>query len=188
MLATVSSTGAVEASELDAEIGWSPQRARARRALALIAASVVLIAIVGVGFVQPALLPVSSNSVAASRAQLSTYKVASADFISASTGWVAVVFDSGDYMVLHTSDGGVTWDPQLSGPTQDHSVFLKFFDDGAGVFALVGARPRLYVTADAGKTWTSRPALQASTLALSYSFIDSQYGWMLVRDSNDVAS
>jgi photosystem II stability/assembly factor-like uncharacterized protein len=178
----------VKASELDAEVGWSPQRARARRASALIAASVVVVALAGIGFVQPALPSWATHAARPLPASGSTYQVATVDFVSASEGWVAVVFESGDFMVLHTSDGGRTWDPQLSGPTHDHAVFLKFFDDGGGVFALVGARPLLEVTADGGKTWTSRPAVKASTFAISYSFIDSQYGWMLVKDSNDGAA
>ncbi len=176
----------MEASELDAEVPWSLQRARARRALTLIAASIVVIAVAGVRFVQP-VLP-SFGSQTPSRAAASTYQVAAVDFVRPSTGWVAAVFESGNYMVLHTSDGGRSWDPQLSGPTHDHSVFLKFFDDGAGVFALVGARPLLYVTADGGRTWISRPALKASLFAVSYSFIDSQYGWMLVKDNTNAAS
>ena len=178
----------MEASELDAEEVWSPQRARARRALALIAASLVVIAAAGVGFVQPALPSWASHRASSLSAAVSTYKVETVDFISASTGWVAVVLESGDFMVMHTADGGTTWAPQLSGPTHDHPVFLKFFDDGAGVLALIGARPILEVTADGGKTWIARPALTASLLAVSYSFIDSQYGWMLVRDSTNAAS
>jgi photosystem II stability/assembly factor-like uncharacterized protein len=177
----------VEASELEADVGWSPQRARARRALALIAASVVVIGLAGVGFVQPA-LPTFGSHPAPLRAPVSTYQVASVDFVDASTGWLAVVFDSGDYMVLHTADAGRSWDPELSGPADNHSVYMKFFSDGSGVFALVGARPLLYVTVDGGRTWTARPALKAADQAVSYSFIDSQYGWMLVRTSTIVAS
>jgi photosystem II stability/assembly factor-like uncharacterized protein len=172
--------------EIEPDVLASHLGARARRALALMGASVVVLVAISIAYTQPA-LPASNSSVASKApSAVSSYQVAAVDFVNPSAGWVVANFDSGDFIVLHTVDGGRSWGAQLAGPTRGHAVFLKFFDAAAGVFALVGARPFLYLTADGGRTWTTRPALRASSVVLSWSFVDSWHGWMLVTEASTV--
>lgn len=148
--------------------------ARVGRALALMTASFVTIAVGAVAFLHPNL------AVLPSRAPLHVpYHVAAVDFVRADTGWVVANLETGDYALLHTTDGGMTWTVQLSAATEGNQEYVKFFDSLAGVFALVGTRPVLNRTSDGGRTWTSIPALGKHSTVLSWSFVDSDHGWML---------
>lgn len=148
--------------------------ARVGRALALMAASVFAIATAGLGYVHPNLaFGFAAPATAA-------YTVTALDFVDAATGWVVVGFPSGNHAMLHTSDGGESWTRQLTDPAGGHASYLKFFDSAVGVYALLGTRPLLHRTSDGGRTWRSLPALSASATVLSWSFVDSYNGWMLV--------
>jgi photosystem II stability/assembly factor-like uncharacterized protein len=148
--------------------------ARVGRALALMAASFVTIAVGALAFLHPNLTALPSPPPVHV-----PFHVAAVDFVSPDTGWVVANLETGDYTLLHTTDGGVTWTPQLSAPTGGNQQYVKFFDSMAGVFALVGTRPVLNRTSDGGRTWTSIPALGKHSTVLSWSFIDSDHGWML---------
>jgi photosystem II stability/assembly factor-like uncharacterized protein len=174
--------------EIEPDVAMSPLGARARRALALMGLSVVVLVVISIAYTRPPAPDSGSGSVVNAPAAVSTYQVTTVDFVSPSAGWVVASFDSGDFTVLHTSDGGRSWHGQLSGPTREHAVFLKFFDEAVGVFALVGARPLLYRTADGGRSWTTRAALTASSVVLSWSFVDSWHGWMLVSEATATPS
>jgi photosystem II stability/assembly factor-like uncharacterized protein len=160
--------------------------ARARRAVALIGVSIIAATAVAISYVDP-ILPTMGTNGLAPRAGL-TYQVAAIDFVTPSTGWLVAVFASGDFAVLHTADGGATWTRQLSGPTHSHAPYLKFFDSAVGVFALVGTSPLLNRTYDGGRTWSSRPALNPASSVLSWSFVDSDNGWMLVSEATRIPS
>src|SRR5437763_10810330 len=110
----------MEAADFDAGFDSSSSRGRARRALASIAASLGAITAVGVVFLHP-ILPSFGGSAITSRAD---YRVAAVDFIDRSTGWVVALIESGDYAVMHTSDGGLSWMPQLSLPSSGHGDLL----------------------------------------------------------------
>jgi photosystem II stability/assembly factor-like uncharacterized protein len=150
--------------------------ARVGRAVALMAASILGIAMAAVLFLHPNLLP---SGVAVTEAQRVPFHASAIDFVSPYTGWVVVDFATGDYALLRTTDGGLSWSRQLSGPAQGSPHYLKFFDVAGGVTALVGTRPVLYRTSDGGRTWTSIPALSNRSTALSWSFVDSDHGWLL---------
>jgi photosystem II stability/assembly factor-like uncharacterized protein len=62
-----------------------------------------------------------------------------------------------------------------------HPNYMKFFDARVGVFALLGVRPLLYATEDGGATWVQRPALGDDVSVISWSFVDSDHGWMLAH-------
>ncbi len=156
----------------------APARDRARRALGLITASLITIAATGAIYVRPA-LPIFGGAINASSVSPSPYRVAAVDFVNPITGWVIVDFDSGDYAVLHTSDGGLSWTRQLAGAGQGHPRYMKFFDVAVGVFALIGTSPLLYRTADGGRTWSAVPVPKVRGTVLSWSFVDSDFGWML---------
>src|SRR5690348_16161403 len=150
--------------------------ARVGRAVALMAASILGIAMAAVLFLHPNVLP---SGVGVTEAQRVPFHASAIDFVSPHTGWVVVDFATGDYALLRTTDGGLSWSRQLSGPAQGSPHYLKFFDAAGGVTALVGARPVLYRTNDGGRTWTSIPALGNHSTALSWSFVDSDHGWLL---------
>lgn len=149
-------------------------RVRVGRAVALMAASVATIAAGGLAFLHPGLPTFSTRPPGHV-----PYRVAAVDFVSPQVGWVVADFETGDFALLHTEDGGLTWVTQMSAPTGGNQQYLKFFDGMAGVFALVGDRPVLNRTSDGGRTWESIPALDRRTTVLSWSFVDSDHGWML---------
>jgi photosystem II stability/assembly factor-like uncharacterized protein len=150
----------------------------ARRALGLIAVSVLAIAFTGLAYVHP--FTFGARQVAGARAQ-AAYKLAGVDFVSPANGWFAATLDSGRYAVLHTSDAGASWTRQLSGELSGRGVYMQFFDSGHGVFALTGAQSLIFRTADGGRTWSSRPVMNSATSVLSMSFIDPNQGWLLTR-------
>jgi photosystem II stability/assembly factor-like uncharacterized protein len=153
-------------------------RARIGRALGLIAVSVIAIAATGVTYVHPSLALFRGPGTAAPA--LSTdYHVTEIDFVSPQVGWVLVDLPSDAYAVIHTVDGGSTWTRQLTALSDGHPKYMKFFDSEVGVLALVGARPVLWRTADGGETWASRRVLDIPATVLSWSFVDSDHGWML---------
>lgn len=151
---------------------------RARRALGLIAVSVLAIALTGLAYVHP--FTFGARLVAGAPAQPG-YKLAGVDFVSPATGWFAASFEGGRYAVLHTTDAGQSWTRQLSGETNGRGVYMQFFDSVHGVFALTGARSLIFKTADGGRTWSSRPVMNSATSVLSMSFIDPNQGWLLSR-------
>lgn len=153
-------------------------RARIGRALALIAVSLLTIAATGIAYVHPSLALFGSTAPAAP-ALRADYHVTAIDFVTPRVGWVLVDFPSGDYAVIHTVDGGGTWSRQLVAPSDGHPKYMKFFDPEAGVLALVGARPVLWRTSDGGQTWAPRRVLDIPATVLSWSFVDSDHGWML---------
>jgi photosystem II stability/assembly factor-like uncharacterized protein len=150
--------------------------ARVGRAVVLIAMSFLAIAAGGVAYLHPTLPSVTTAVAPAAHVP---YHVAAVDFVSPDVGWVVAEFETGDYALLHTIDGGVSWTTQLSAPTGGNQQYVKFFDTMAGVFALVGTRPVLNRTTDGGRTWAAIPALSKHSTVLSWSFVDSERGWML---------
>jgi photosystem II stability/assembly factor-like uncharacterized protein len=168
----------MDAPQPETDIGSAP-RARVGRAVSLIAASLIAITATSVAFLRPSLFTSAANSVY-ERALPVPYHVGAVSFVSPTTGWVVAAFESGERAtVLHTVDGGMSWAQQLSIPTGGGTQYLRFFDPAGGVFALVGSRPVLYRTDDSGHTWTAMPVLSKWSTALSWSFIDSDHGWIL---------
>lgn len=164
----------------ESDFGAIP-RGRIGRGVALMAASVITIAVAGINFVRPDL---STFGFGATASSSMPYAVEAVDFVVPTVGWVLVDFPSGRSAILHTEDGGLTWRKELTAPSNGHRQYLKFFDAFVGVFALVGTRPVLHRTFDGGQTWSSLPALAEGALALSWSFVDSHHGWMLVDPGN----
>jgi len=171
----------MQAADLETDFDPGMPRARAGRAMALIAVSVVAILVTGAIYLHPTFGLSSVPAQQVGPQPHTDYRVASIIFISPTSGWLVVDFPSGDFAVIHTTDGGATWTRQLTAPSQSHAVYARFFDDLSGVVALVGARPVLSRTTDGGQSWTSIPALKSSSTVLSWSFVDSLYGWMLAR-------
>ena len=172
----------MEAAQLNADSDSGFPQRRLRRPMALISASVIAMTTAGIVFLHPALPSFGGGAVPA--VPQTSYRVTAVDFVDGATGWVVVILDALDFAVLHTGDGGRSWDRRLSGPTEGRAQYLKFFDRNAGVFALAGTRPLLYRTRDGGRTWSALPALKTAGSVLSWSFVDPQHGWMLVDEGS----
>jgi photosystem II stability/assembly factor-like uncharacterized protein len=161
---------------MDADLELTPSPSRTRRALTLIAVSLVALVCTGLVYLHPS-LPAPAQVAALS----SRYTVSAVEFVDPLTGWVAAQFESGNVAVLHTADGGETWTRQMSAAGNGHPQYLKFFDSHFGVFALLGGTPVLYRTSDGGASWRALPALGEGASVLSWSFVDEDHGFMLAR-------
>lgn len=95
-------------------------------------------------------------------------------FLNASQGWA--VGPSG--IILHTSDGGATWQPQASGVTTSlHEVQLVDANDGW----IVGDNGAILHSANGGQNWqpqTSPVRVDFTTL----SFVNRSHGWIGLPD------
>jgi photosystem II stability/assembly factor-like uncharacterized protein len=160
----------------------TPGAGRIRRAIALMAVSVVAIAIATVAYAHP------QSSVGSSRPQaapaVASYQLAAIDFVNPSTGWIVAELSNSDFAVLHTSDAGSSWTRQLSGRGGDMGEYARFFDTHNGVVVLLGPQAIMFQTSDGGTTW-SRGDLQAGGgQVVSADFIDAWHGWLLIEVSN----
>jgi photosystem II stability/assembly factor-like uncharacterized protein len=163
------------------------QPGRTRRALSLIALSIGVIALTGIGYLRPSLVFGTAQSRQTPGPQTG-YQLSAVDFVSPTEGWFVATFDSGRYALLHTKDAGRHWERQLAGATGQRAIYVDFFDPHNGVFGLVGAQSLLLRTADGGRSWSSKPAVNASAYVLAATFVDPDHGWLLVRSSARVAA
>ena len=168
--------------ELESEFSALAWR-RVLRGIALIGVSVVAILGVTIQYVDPQVVASLRHSQIRA-APSSSFRISAIDFVDPSTGWIVAEYDSGEYSILHTDDGGVTWSRQLSGRNAGRGHYLKFFDTAVGVSGFIGTTARLYRTVDGGLTWMSIPVPDARGLVLSWSFIDSYYGWVLISGTS----
>jgi hypothetical protein len=155
--------------------------AHAKRALSLIGISLLVIAFTAFAYLRPALGP-SSAPVAVPSA-VAGYHLAAVDFVSPTTGWFAVTFDSGRFELMRTTDAGSRWARQLSGDVGSAGLYVKFFDASHGVVAVLGAQSMLYRTGDGGRRWSADPILSGVsylTSVPSVSFADAMHGWLLL--------
>ena len=173
-----------EPVEPSANEGWeaweqAPSRARAWRALGLIAVSLTVIVATATAYLHP---PVPGAPAAATSGD-SRYRVTALDFVSDDRGWLVADLGAGSSAVMHTEDGGATWAKQAVLRTDGQVPYLRFFDDVAGVIGLTGGHPLLARTVDAGRTWTLMALPASVAAALAWSFVDSENGWLLGTDS-----
>jgi len=176
------------APQLETEFeSFSSARGRVARGVGLIAASVITLLVTAALYVRPG-FDLFARPATSVPALSGDYRVAAMDFVNGTTGWLVVDFPSGDYAVIHTADAGTSWSQQLTAASEGHAKYLKFFDQSVGVFALVGTRPVLRRTSDGGRTWSSLPALDPGTAALSWSFVDSDHGWLLAARTSPTDS
>jgi photosystem II stability/assembly factor-like uncharacterized protein len=160
-------------AEPEPDFSLSPMPPRAARGLAVISVSLLAITVTAIAYLHPSFRAAGPPPNAA-------YRVSSLDFVDPSTGWVAVDFQSGGYAILHTEDGGITWARQLTTAGRGHSHYLKFFDSAVGVFGILGTTPEIYRSSDGGRSWTALPLPKVHGTVLSWSWVDSYFGWFLM--------
>jgi len=176
----------MEFAEPEPDFDWSPDRGRVRRGISLMTASVLTIAIAGLAYSRPT-LPWSGTTAEGAPAGTSAYSVTTVDFVDRRTGWLVALLATGDYAVMHTANGGLSWTHQLSVRGDGHAQYMRFFDMSVGIFALMGTRPILHRTLDGGQSWSIvSPTVPAGSVVLSWSFVDPDNGWMLVDDPEQI--
>jgi photosystem II stability/assembly factor-like uncharacterized protein len=94
-----------------------------------------------------------------------------ASFINSTSGWA--VGDGG--LIIHSSNGGVTWRPLASG-TNANLRDVQFLDDNHGW--VVGDADTILVTDDGGSTWSNQSVPPSGNL-YGVHFINSAYGWVV---------
>jgi photosystem II stability/assembly factor-like uncharacterized protein len=155
----------------------------AGRARTLIAASILVIAVAGIGYVHPnfvfgAASPAAPTSTDAPQA---TYQLASVDFVTPSVGWVLGEIQPSQFAVLHTADASATWTRQLVGPLGVMGEYARFFDSAHGVVVVLGPEALMFQTADGGDTWSRATVREGGGYVVSAAFVDAKNGWLLTR-------
>ena len=90
-------------------------------------------------------------------------------FVDESNGWICGWTGT----ILHTTDGGQTWNPQTCPPT--NAYYSVFFIDSQNGWA-TGYYGKLVHTSDGGQTWEIQPSPTTSDIYSVY-FINSNEGW-----------
>ncbi len=83
---------------------------------------------------------------------------------------------SGAGIILHTSDGGLTWTTQYAGPTAPWLSGAAFVDAATGW--VVGEHGTVLRTTDGGLTWTSVHVPTGEDLTAAW-FTDASHGWIV---------
>jgi photosystem II stability/assembly factor-like uncharacterized protein len=114
---------------------------------------------------------------------MDTVALVNLDFISENEGWVVGnKFD----VILHTTDGGDTWDVQRYETGGGYIGDLHFWDEMAGL--TVGAAfevAKVLRTDDGGTTWAEM-FIDADYELTGLSFADEQHGWAVGYGANIV--
>jgi photosystem II stability/assembly factor-like uncharacterized protein len=80
-----------------------------------------------------------------------------------------------DSLIIHTGDGGTSWERQ-SAPVRDELIHLDFVGDDRGW--VVGANGTILFTKDGGKNWTKQNAGTTATL-YHVDFRNDRVGWVV---------
>lgn len=169
--------------EPDAEPEPLLSPSHAGRARTVIAASILVIAVAGIGYVRPNLVfgATSQAAPASTDAAQASYQVATVDFVSPSVGWVLGEFQPNRFAILHTTDASATWSRQLVGSTGGLGEYVRFFDSVRGVVVVLGPQAVMLQTADGGRTWSRATVREGGGYVMSAAFVDAKNGWLLTR-------
>ncbi len=159
----------------DDEAGFPGDPSRARRAKALGAVSVLVVAIASVAYLRPAIqhspIPLRTGPVG--------YRLDAVDFVDPATGWVIADLDSSQFAVAGTKDAGRTWTTRLVSPTTGHGEYMRFFDQSSGVVVAIGGGAAVFETRDGGAHW-AKHEVDPGGYVIAASFVDLAHGWVLV--------
>jgi photosystem II stability/assembly factor-like uncharacterized protein len=108
---------------------------------------------------------------------VSDRQFAALDFVSATEGWAVDARSRAApyvYALLHTIDGGATWEEQATVPGEGGIIFA-FVDNQNGWFGPASATQNVLLhTRDGGKTWQQQ---YAPALGESLNFVDANVIW-----------
>ena len=99
-------------------------------------------------------------------------------FTDASHGWACGDTQAGNSIALHTTDGGVNWNPVAAG-VFSHPCSIYFTDANHGY---VGGYDTIYKTIDGGGTWTKYVIGTGTLIASSIYFYNDTIGYATVVD------
>ena len=93
-------------------------------------------------------------------------------FVDAQHGWIV----GSNSTILHTTDGGMTWNRQPSQPLPFDIMLkkIRFINPQTGW--VVGDDGTVLKTTDGGQTWMKKNT-GTRTALLAVSFVDAQHGW-----------
>jgi photosystem II stability/assembly factor-like uncharacterized protein len=160
------------------------ERGRAKRALALMAVSVLAIGVAALAFAEPKLSfgPASHHASQPRHAPEANYQLAAIHFVDPSTGWVVAELPSHEFVVLHTTNTGKSWTRQLTGASGDIGEYA-YFDRNQGVVVTLGPLAFIFQSSDGGQTWTGNEISEGGGHVISADFADARDGWLLVQTS-----
>jgi len=158
---------------------------RARRALVLIAAAVLVTTLASVAYLRPSLLQLPASAPpakAAGPAVLSNEYAAAYTFLTPSLGWALVAQTTSAtprFSVFKTTDSARHWRRllvQQQNQIRLASLTIRFFDPSHGVIALSDPM-EIYRTSDGGTHWAlvKTPTFDFSTFVPA----DVLHGWLL---------
>ena len=168
--------------ESEDELLSQSSASRGPRAMAVIAISVLVIGLAGIVYVNPSIALKLKSALAPDVIEAKPAQLAEVDFVTPATGWVVVELQPHSFALLHTSDAGETWSPQLSGSAGTIGEYMRFFDAAHGVLVLLGPLATLYQTSDGGRTWNWHRLTQYGGYIWSADFVDPDHGWLLTQD------
>ncbi|HOX77894.1 MAG TPA: YCF48-related protein [Bacteroidales bacterium] len=104
------------------------------------------------------------------------------DFIDKNTGWAVggkeVDDDTEEGVIMHTSDGGATWEVQKT--LAEPMMAVDFINAQEGW--AIGDYGKILHTLNGGQTWTSQTS-PITGLMTSVFFINEEEGWIVSRDN-----
>jgi hypothetical protein len=160
--------------EPDDEPGFSEHPSRARRAKAISALSLLVVAVACAAYLRPATqVPTPAPSVPPG------YQLDAVDFVDPSTGWILADLGTSDFAVLSTANAGRSWTGRLTTAGTGHGEYMRFFNRSAGVVVEMGAGAEVFTTRDGGAVWTKYAVVPANAYVVSASFVDPRHGWLL---------
>jgi photosystem II stability/assembly factor-like uncharacterized protein len=162
---------------------------RARRAVALIAASLTVIVVASILYLHPKIEgpapKVAPPAPTPSPKLLGTQYWADFAFVTPTLGWSLVESQvSPQYWIFRTTDGAKSWEQQLYGENVDPSNNYRFYERRMSFqffnriqgFAFIRSHD-VYRTSDGGRQWTKMNLPPYSLESLSFS--DLLHGWIL---------
>ena len=156
---------------------------RGRRAVALIAVSLLTIAVAGLAWVGPGLhlaIPANPIITAGNPVPPAPLRPTVYSFVIWSAGWADVGGLGDESTVFKTEDGGRHWRRQIT-LVGAWTGSIQFLDLTHG-FVVTSNPGRLYRTIDGGAHWKPIAVSQGDTIEIT--FADPQHGWLLVSQAD----
>jgi photosystem II stability/assembly factor-like uncharacterized protein len=110
------------------------------------------------------------------QASWTTYDLLAVSFADTLHGWAV-----GDYVILHTSDGGLTWVNQTQNATRPGVLFTGVSAADTGTCWVLGFDGSVQATSDGGRSWSLQASGVPGGSFYAISFADTTRGWVCGR-------